>query len=50
MQVRGGLQYGDLSGKEDVVADATGKYAERDLPDFSGRDWNERAFTVGIGG
>jgi hypothetical protein len=27
-----------------------GKFAERDLPDYSGRDWNERAFTIGIGG
>ncbi|MBW0559930.1 hypothetical protein O181_099645 [Austropuccinia psidii MF-1] len=27
-----------------------GKFFERDLPDFSKRDWNERAFTVGIGG
>lgn len=27
-----------------------GKYSERDMPDYSGRDWNERAFTIGIGG
>jgi urease accessory protein len=27
-----------------------GKFSERDLPDYSGRDWTERAFTVGIGG
>ncbi|CED82408.1 urease accessory protein [Phaffia rhodozyma] len=27
-----------------------GKFSERDLPDWSGRDWNERAFTIGIGG
>ncbi|KAL7422911.1 hypothetical protein Q5752_002208 [Cryptotrichosporon argae] len=27
-----------------------GKFSERDLPDYSGRDFNERAFTVGIGG
>lgn len=27
-----------------------GKYAERDMPDYSGRDWKERTFTVGIGG
>jgi len=20
------------------------------MPDFSGRDWNQRAFTIGIGG
>lgn len=30
--------------------DHPGKFLERDLPDFSGRDWRERAFTVGIGG
>lgn len=27
-----------------------GKFAERDLPNYEGRNWNERAFTVGIGG
>ncbi|KAJ3386042.1 hypothetical protein HDU92_002754 [Lobulomyces angularis] len=27
-----------------------GTYSERDMPDFSSRNWNERAFTVGIGG
>ncbi|CAE7208824.1 unnamed protein product [Rhizoctonia solani] len=27
-----------------------GKFAERDMPDYSGRDWQERGFTVGIGG
>ena len=27
-----------------------GKFKERDMPDFSERDWSERAFTVGIGG
>lgn len=32
-------------------ADATtGKYSEREMPDYSGRDWTERAFTIGIGG
>lgn len=30
--------------------DHAGKYSERDLPDYHGRDWTERAFTVGIGG
>jgi urease accessory protein len=28
----------------------TGKFAERDMPNYSGRDWNERGFTIGIGG
>lgn len=27
-----------------------GKFAERDLPHWSGRDFKERGFTVGIGG
>ncbi|KAG9008748.1 hypothetical protein FRB94_012972 [Tulasnella sp. JGI-2019a] len=27
-----------------------GKFAERDLPDYSARNWKERAFTIGIGG
>ncbi|KDQ62254.1 hypothetical protein JAAARDRAFT_122093 [Jaapia argillacea MUCL 33604] len=27
-----------------------GKYAERDLPDYSGRNFEERGFTIGIGG
>ncbi|KAH9461773.1 hypothetical protein Pst134EB_005694 [Puccinia striiformis f. sp. tritici] len=30
--------------------DHPGKFLERDLPDFTGRDWTERAFTIGIGG
>lgn len=28
----------------------TGKYAERDLPDYSARNFEERGFTIGIGG
>ncbi|KZS86951.1 urease accessory protein ureG [Sistotremastrum niveocremeum HHB9708] len=27
-----------------------GKFSERDLPDYSHRNWKERGFTVGIGG
>ncbi|KAM0753711.1 urease accessory protein UreG [Meredithblackwellia eburnea MCA 4105] len=27
-----------------------GKFSERDLPDYSGRNWKERGFTIGIGG
>ncbi|KAE8270289.1 hypothetical protein A4X09_0g2049 [Tilletia walkeri] len=30
--------------------DHPGKFHQRDRPNHSGRDWNERAFTVGIGG
>lgn len=29
---------------------STGKFTERDMPNFSGRNWTERGFTIGIGG
>jgi len=32
------------------VLDHPGKFASRDLPTYEGRNWKERAFTVGIGG
>ncbi|BGP35467.1 hypothetical protein JCM10296v2_007305 [Rhodotorula toruloides] len=32
------------------VLDHPGKFTERDMPDFSKRNWGERAFTIGIGG
>ncbi|KAL1410036.1 hypothetical protein Q8F55_004038 [Vanrija albida] len=32
------------------IMEHAGKFSERDMPDYSGRDWNERAFTIGIGG
>ncbi|KAK4049265.1 hypothetical protein OIV83_004201 [Microbotryomycetes sp. JL201] len=35
----------DHSGMEHV-----GKFGERDMPDFTKRNWQERAFTIGIGG
>lgn len=37
-------------GHEHDILDHPGKFSERDLPDYSGRNWVERAFTVGIGG
>ena len=37
-------------GRSHEVLDHPGKYGERDLPNYSGRRWDERAFTVGIGG
>lgn len=37
-------------GHSHEVLDHPGKYGERDLPNYSGRRWDERAFTVGIGG
>ena len=36
---------------DEVVSDTDpGKYAERDLPDYSSRNFEERGFTIGIGG
>ncbi len=30
--------------------DRLGKYSDRDMPDYSSRNFEERGFTVGIGG
>jgi urease accessory protein len=32
------------------IMENAGKFSERDLPNHENRDWEERAFTVGIGG
>ncbi|WFD36143.1 hypothetical protein MCUN1_003018 [Malassezia cuniculi] len=32
------------------ILDHPGRYNERDVPNYSQRNWDERAFTVGIGG
>lgn len=32
------------------IMEHPGKFTERDLPNYDQRDWDERAFTVGIGG
>lgn len=32
------------------VMEHPGKFSDRDLPNYEARDWEERAFTVGIGG
>jgi urease accessory protein len=32
------------------ILDHPGRYPEREMPQYAGRDWKERAFTVGIGG
>jgi hypothetical protein len=32
------------------ILDGPGSYIGREMPIIEGRDWNERAFTVGIGG
>jgi len=30
--------------------DHAGKYSDRDMPDYSSRNFDERGFTIGIGG
>ncbi|CEH13516.1 urease accessory protein [Ceraceosorus bombacis] len=45
-----GHTHGGEHGHTHEQMDHPGKYEEREQPDHSGRDWNERAFTVGIGG
>ncbi|EPQ27687.1 uncharacterized protein PFL1_04825 [Pseudozyma flocculosa PF-1] len=32
------------------VMDHPGRFNDRDVPNYEGRNWNERAFTIGIGG
>jgi len=32
------------------ILDGPGSFLHREMPIVEGRDWNERAFTVGIGG
>jgi len=32
------------------ILDGPGSYVGREMPLAEGRDWNERAFTIGIGG
>lgn len=37
-------------GHSHEILDGPGSYTLREMPIVEGRDWNERAFTVGIGG
>lgn len=37
-------------GHSHETLDGPGSYTLREMPLVEGRDWNERAFTVGIGG
>lgn len=37
-------------GHSHEILDGPGSYTHREMPIITGRDWNERAFTVGIGG
>ena len=37
-------------GHSHEILDGPGSYADREMPIVEGRDWKDRAFTVGIGG
>ena len=37
-------------GHSHEVLDGPGSFMSREMPIITGRDWSERAFTVGIGG
>ena len=37
-------------GHSHEILDGPGSYLGREMPIIEGRDWNERAFTIGIGG
>lgn len=37
-------------GHSHEILTGPGSYANREMPIIAGRDWSERAFTVGIGG
>lgn len=41
---------GDDHGHSHEVLDGPGSFLGREMPIVEGRDWNERAFTIGIGG
>lgn len=46
----GGGGGGGEHGHTHEIMESAGKFADRDVPNFSSRNWQERAFTVGIGG
>lgn len=37
-------------GHSHEILDGPGSYVQREMPIIEGRDWTDRAFTVGIGG
>ncbi|KIY43203.1 urease accessory protein ureG [Fistulina hepatica ATCC 64428] len=43
-------EHGGEHGHTHEHLDSAGKYSERDLPDYSSRNFEERGFTIGIGG
>jgi hypothetical protein len=45
-----GHGHGGGHGHDHEILDSPGRYEEREKPVYTERDWNERTFTVGIGG
>ncbi len=41
---------GDDHGHSHEILDGPGSFLGREMPIIQGRDWKERAFTIGIGG
>lgn len=41
---------GDQHGHTHEIMDGPGNFITRDMPNYHGRDWKERGFTIGIGG
>lgn len=37
-------------GHSHEILDGPGSFLQREMPIIEGRDWNDRAFTIGIGG
>jgi urease accessory protein len=37
-------------GHSHEILNGPGSYMDRDMPIVEGRDWNDRAYTIGIGG
>lgn len=46
----GGHTHSHDHGHTHDIMDHPGKFNDRELPNYENRNWNERAFTVGIGG
>jgi urease accessory protein len=43
-------EHGHDHGHTHEILEHPGRYSEREQPNYQGRDWSERAFTIGIGG
>ena len=42
--------HANAHGHEHEILDGPGSYLARELPIVEGRNWDDRAFTIGIGG